>query len=139
MLPVLWILPAAEAQEAKKNPVPGPAEQPVTEDRFEIRNIQGWLIYTNREVLKAHPEQMAKTYEHLKWDLYQTKLAVPATAVANMQQHTPIWIEYNEKVSLSYHPETEWLLQRGYVLRDRNVRRIVALPNDGRLNRLARG
>lgn len=57
---------------------------------------------------------MAKTFEHLKWDLYQTKLAVPATAVANMQKHTPIWIEYDEQVSLSYHPEVSWLLERGY-------------------------
>ena len=114
LLPILWIPSAAEAQEAKKNPVTGPVEQPVTADRFEIRNLEGWLLYTNREVLKEHPAQMAKTYEHLKWDLYQTKLAVPATAVTNMQQHTPIWIEYNEDVSLSYHPESAWLLQRGY-------------------------
>jgi hypothetical protein len=106
--------PAAEAQKDKRHPVTGPVGQAVTEDRFEVRNIEGWLIYTNRDVLKEHPELMAKTFEHLKWDLYQTKLAVPATAVSNMQEHTPIWIEYDEKVSLSYHPEVDWLLERGY-------------------------
>ena len=114
LLTIICFPQAADAQKDDGDPVTGPVAQPVTADRFEIRNIEGWIIYTNRDVLKEHPEQMAKTYEHLKWDLYQTKLAVPATAVTNMQERTPIWIEYDEKVSLSYHPETAWLLERGY-------------------------
>ena len=112
----ICFLPAAETRKEQEDPVTGRVEQPVTADRFEIRNIEGWTIYTNRDVLKEHPAQMAKTFEHLKWDLYQTKLAVPATAVSNMQEHTPFWIEYDEKLSLSYHPETAWLLERGYKL-----------------------
>lgn len=114
MLAIACFLPAARAQESTGDPATGPVEQPVTQDRFEIRNIEGWIIYTNRDVIKDYPGQLAKTYEHLKWDLYQTKLAVPATAVGNMQKHTPIWTEYDEKVSLSYHPEAAWLLERGY-------------------------
>jgi len=111
---IICYLPVAEAQKANEEPVTAPVAPPAATDRFDIRNIEGWTIYTNRDVLKEHPEQMAKTYEHLKWDLYQIKLAVPATAVSNMQEHTPFWIEYDEKVSLSYHPETAWLLERGY-------------------------
>lgn len=114
MFSLIGILPAAEVRREHADPVTGPVAQPVTADRFEIRNIEGWTIYTNRAVLKEHPEQMAKTIGHLSWDLYQIKLAVPATAVCNLQEHTPIWIEYDEKVGLSYHPEITWLLERGY-------------------------
>lgn len=113
---ILGLLPTARAQQADEDPATGAVAQPVTADRFEIRNIEGWTIYTNREVLKQHPELMARTFGHLKWDLYQIKLAAPATAVTNLQEHSPIWIEYDEKVSLSYHPETAWLLERGYQL-----------------------
>jgi hypothetical protein len=93
-----------------------PAEQPATEDRFEIRNVEGWTVYTHRTVLEKHPEETARTLEHLRWELYQIKLAAPALAVSNMQENTPIWIEYNEKVDLSYHPSRRWLTGRGYVI-----------------------
>ena len=116
LLTLICVLPAAGAHKEDEDPATGRVAQPVTADRFDVRNIEGWTIYTNRDVLKEHPEQMAKTFGHLKWDLYQIKLAAPATAVANMQEHTPVWIEYDEKVSLSYHPETAWLLDRGYQL-----------------------
>jgi hypothetical protein len=123
-------LPAAEVRKEQSEPVTGQVAQAVTTDRFEIRNMEGWMIYTNRDVLKEHPEQMAKTYEHLKWDLYQVKLAVPDTAVCNMQEHTPFWIEYDETVNLSYHPETEWLLERGYKL-PRDPNSMVSLSAKG--------
>ena len=91
-----------------------PATQPITEDRFEIRNIEGWTVYINRAVGKQHPDQLAKTLEHLRWELYQIKLAAPAPAVSNMQENNAIWVEYNEKVGLSYHPSRNWLIGRGY-------------------------
>ena len=116
MVAILGFLPTAWAQRADEDPPTGAVAQPVTADRFEIRNVEGWTVYTNREVLKQHAAEVAGTFAHLKWDLYQIKLAAPATAVTNLQEHTPIWIEYNEKVSLSYHPETAWLLERGYQL-----------------------
>lgn len=108
--------PTVRAGNDDEDPVTGRVAQPVTSDRFEIRNLEGWTIYMNRDVPKDHPEETARTLEHLRWDLYQIKLAVPATAVTNLQEHTPVWIEYDEKVSLSYHPEIEWLLERGYKL-----------------------
>ena len=88
--------------------------QPTTEDRFEISNIEGWTVYLNRDVRKQHPEQLAQTLDHLRWELYQIKLAVPAAAVSNMQENTPVWMEYSERVGLSYHPNRGWLTARGY-------------------------
>ncbi len=85
-----------------------------TEDRFEIRNIEGWTVYTNRALFAEHPEETAQTLEHLRWELYQIKLAAPAQAVALIQANTPIWIEWDKKVSLSYHPSRQWLLDRDY-------------------------
>jgi len=99
---------------ARKEPPTKQVAQPDTEDRFEIRNIEGWTTYINRDVRKEHPEQLARTLEHLKWELHQIKLAVPAEAVTNMQVNTPIWAEWSERVNLSYHPSRRWLLARGY-------------------------
>ena len=103
----------AAAQDA---PAKKPATQPSTEDRFEIRNVEGWTVYINRDVPRLYPEQTAKTLEHLRWELYQIKLAAPALAVNNMQENSAIWIEYKEKVSLSYHPSRNWLIDRGYTI-----------------------
>ena len=99
---------------AEDRPAKKPATQPATEDRFEIRNVEGWTVYVNRDVPKQHAEPWAKTLEHLRWELYQIKLAAPASAVSNMQENNAIWIEYKEQVSLSYHPSRNWLLGRGY-------------------------
>ena len=95
-------------------PAAKPATQPITEDRFEIRNVEGWTVYINRDVRKQHRQELAQTMEHLRWELYQIKLAAPPVAVSNMQENNAIWIEYNEKVSLSYHPSRNWLTGRGY-------------------------
>ena len=101
---------------AQDRPTAEPDKQSATEDRFEIRNVEGWTVYTNRDVLEQHPGQSARTLEHLRWELYQIKLAAPAFAVSNMQENTPIWIEYKEKVDLSYHPSRRWLTGRGYTI-----------------------
>ena len=91
-------------------------KHPTTEDRFEIRNVEGWTVYINRDVRKQYSRQLSRTLKHLRWELYQVKLTVPASGVSNMQKNTPIWIEYNEKVGLSYHPNRGWLLARGYTI-----------------------
>ena len=80
----------AEAQDA---PAEKAARQPSTEDRFEVRNLEGWTLYINRDVPKQYPEQTAKTLEHLGWELYQIKLAAPAVAVRNMQENNAILME----------------------------------------------
>ena len=93
-----------------------PAANPGSDDRFSICNVEGWTVYINRDVPRQYPEQTARTLEHLKWELYQVKLAAPALAVNNMQEKNAIWIEYKEKVDLSYHPERSWLIDQGYTI-----------------------
>jgi hypothetical protein len=101
---------------AQNAPAAKPASRPSTEDRFEIRNVEGWTVYINRDVPRQHPDQTARTLEHLRWELYQIKLAAPALAVSNMQENNAIWMEYKEEVDLSYHPERAWLIGRGYTI-----------------------
>jgi len=101
---------------AQDRPAAGPAAQPGTEDRFEIRNVEGWTVYINRDVPRQYPEPTARTLEHLRWELYQIALAAPALAVNNMQENNAIWIEYKEAVNLSYHPARSWLIDRGYTI-----------------------
>lgn len=113
---MISITSSAEAQEKPAGP----------EDRFEIRNIEGWTVYINREVPRQHPGETARTLEHLRWELYQIKLATPASAVANMQENNAIWIEYDEKVHLSYHPDRRWLLEHGYTI-PRDPRSLMSL------------
>jgi hypothetical protein len=101
---------------AGDTPAAKPATPPSPDERFEIRNVEGWTVYINRSVPKQYPEQTSRTLKHLRWELYQTKLAAPALAVSNMQEHNAIWVEYNEPVDLSYHPERGWLIDRGYTI-----------------------
>ncbi len=108
--PIGQVLPAHAAPAEKA------ARQPSTEDRFEVRNLEGWTLYINRDVPQQYPEQTATTLEHLGWELYRIKLATPALAVCNMQEHNAIWIENQEEVDLSYHPERSWLFDRGYTI-----------------------
>jgi hypothetical protein len=111
---VTTVLSAESKVQVKDRPKQKPPKRPLTEDRFEIRNVEGWTVYINRDVPKEHPEQWARTLEHLRWELYQIKLAAPTEAVSNMQENNAIWIEYKEKVDLSYHPDRNWLTGRGY-------------------------
>ncbi len=83
--------------------------QPTTEDRFEISNIEGWTVYLNRDVRKQHPEQLAQTLDHLRWELYQIKLAVPAAAASNIQENTPVSMQSPVRAPLSNQPHPGWL------------------------------
>ena len=68
----------ADAHDAQDEKTASP---PSTEDRFEVRNLEGWTLYINGDVTKQYTEQTATTLEHLRWELYQIKLAAPALAV----------------------------------------------------------
>jgi len=101
---------------AREPAAAGPAAKTGGEDRFAIRNVEGWTVYINRDLPKQYPRQLAETLNHLKWELYQIKLAAPALALSNMQEKNAIWIEHKEEVDLSYHPERSWLLEKGYTI-----------------------
>jgi hypothetical protein len=103
-------LPCHSARAAEAEKVPS------SDDRFAVRNVEGWTVYVNREVRRQHADALDRTLEHLRWELYQITLAVPPDAATNMQENNAIWIEYDEKVRLSYHPSRQWLIDHGYTV-----------------------
>jgi len=100
---------SSRAGEAKGKRVP-----PAPLSRFEIRNIEGWSVYINKQDLAEHRREMDGALEHLQKQFYQIRLVVPAPAVAIMQQRVPLWVEYEAGPGLSFHPSYRWLLDRGH-------------------------
>jgi len=100
---------ARSKDEKKAEPV-----SPASTDTFEIRNIEGWAVYINKQDLADNPEEMAREIDHLQNQFYQTRLTVPAPAVAIMQERVPLWMEYDSDPGLSFHPSYKWLLNKGY-------------------------
>ena len=95
--------------EKKAEPV-----SPAPTDTFEIRNIEGWAVYINKQDLADHAGEMAVQIDHLQNQFYQIRLTVPAPAVAIMQERVPLWMEYDSDPGLSFHPSYRWLLNKGY-------------------------
>lgn len=102
-------VPARSKDDKKAEPV-----SPASTDTFEIRNIEGWAVYINKQDLADKPDQMAREIDHLQNQFYQTRLTVPAPAVAIMQERVPLWMEYDSDPGLSFHPSYKWLLNKGY-------------------------
>jgi len=105
------LLPGSEARSAeeKKKPV---AAAPL--ENFEIRNVEGWSVYVGRRDLADQPDGMKQVMRHLRSQLYQTRITLPAEAVAIMQQRVPLWVEWDTGPGTSCHPSHRWLLERGY-------------------------
>jgi len=81
---------------------------------FEMRNIEGWIVYIRKSDLTDHAEKMNKAIEHLENQLYQTRLTIPAAAAAITQERVPIWFEFDNDAATAFHPDFNWLLDRGY-------------------------
>jgi len=110
------VLVAAAAFPCRLSRAAEAEKKQTSEDRFAVHDIEGWTVYANRGIRKQHADALDKTLEHLKWELYQIKLGVPPDAVAHMQEDSAIWMEYSEKVGLSYHPSRNWLTDHGYTV-----------------------
>lgn len=109
LIAALQIGSTARSDESKDKSV-----APAPTDAFEIRNIEGWVIYINKQDLTEHAAEMAEAIDHLQNQLYQIRLTVPAPAVAIMQERVPIWMEYDSDAATAFHPSYKWLLDRGY-------------------------
>lgn len=97
------------SEGSKRQPI-----SPASKELFEIRDIEGWIVYINKQDLVDHAEGMNKALDHLQNQLYQTRLAVPPPAAAIMQQRVPIWMEFDADPGMGFHPSYRWLLERGY-------------------------
>ncbi|UCG58989.1 MAG: hypothetical protein JSU70_05670, partial [Phycisphaerales bacterium] len=109
LIAALLIGSAAGSDESRDKSVP-----PAPTDTFEIRNIEGWVVYIKKQDLTEHAGEMAEAIDHLQNQLYQIRMTVPAPAVAVMQERVPIWVEYDSDAATAFHPSYKWLLDRGY-------------------------
>lgn len=117
---------ASRSGEPKRQPV-----EPAPTDQFEIRNIEGWQVYIGKKDLVDHAAEMNKAIDHLRNQFYQVRLAVPAPAVAIMQERVPLWVEYDANPGTSFHPSYRWLLSRGYPS-PRGLKSLVSVTRAGR-------
>lgn len=78
-------------------------------ERYEKREIEGWTVYVNRDLL-ADGSLADKCLELLRVKLFDIRRVVPAEACAKLTE-VPIWLELNDKKfpGACYHPSKEWL------------------------------
>ena len=85
--------------------------------QYERRQIEGWTVLVNRELLDEHPALAERVLRHLQNHLYRVAFAVPEPALQHLQQ-VPIWVEYRNRPErhpcMCYHPSAAWLRQHGF-------------------------
>ena len=112
LLAATWLLlwgNAAYSAEKKREPV-----EPASTEQFDVRNIEGFAVYINKQDLVDRAGEMHRAIDLLQNQLYQIRLALPRPAVAIMQERVPIWMEFDAEPGTAYHPDYRWLLKRGY-------------------------
>ncbi len=85
------------------------------EPSHELREILGWKLHLNRQLLNKHPEATAKALQLLEQQLAEIKRVVPAAAVTELQK-VPLWFspEYPKTgPRAEYHPGADWLQENG--------------------------
>jgi hypothetical protein len=101
---VLIVSPAPSAA-----PPPRPGYD--TEDRYKSKQLRGWTLKINKELLaRKHADLHARTLELLDDHLYRITRVIPATALAKLRK-VPIWIElaHPRHPCMCYHVSRRWL------------------------------
>ncbi len=75
---------------------------------YEVKDIQGWTVLVNRDLLKARPELAEQVLTLLRFNLIEVERHVPAPAVARLRK-VRIWVEESQEstnpLCLAYHPD----------------------------------
>ncbi|MBN1512732.1 MAG: hypothetical protein JXB13_12020 [Phycisphaerae bacterium] len=82
---------------------------------YTARQVEGWKVLVNRELLDGHPELAERTLKLLRYQLYQITRVVPGEPVEQLRQ-VPIWVEYKapRHPCMCYHPSRGWLQENGF-------------------------
>ncbi len=84
---------------------------PAPETVYETRNVRGWNVHVNRELLATEPKLTAKALEILDTQLAEITRVVPMEGVSKLRQ-VPLYFnpEYPGIRPLAeYHPDADWL------------------------------
>lgn len=82
---------------------------------YAAREIEGWKVLVNKELLSDHPELAEKALKLLNYQLYQVTRVVPDKALKEIRK-VSIWVEYNDPRHrcMCYHPSEQWLGNNGF-------------------------
>lgn len=91
------------------------ASQYTPTSEYMPREILGWQVLVNKELINDHPALAAKVTVLLQNQLYQITRVVPKPALVHLRKQK-IWVEYKDKnfPCMCYHPSAEWLSKNGY-------------------------
>jgi len=82
---------------------------------YTVREIEGWKVLVNNELLNGHSELAGQTLKLLGFQLYQITRAVPKKAVEELRR-IAIWVEYKapRHPCMCYHPSRQWLTDNDF-------------------------
>jgi hypothetical protein len=82
---------------------------------YSIREIEGWIVLVNKELLSDHVDLAEDVLKLLKHQLYQITRIVPDEALKEIR-NISIWVEYNDPRHrcMCYHPSEQWLRNNGF-------------------------
>jgi dipeptidyl-peptidase-4 len=104
---------ADDAKESTDKSQQSPAAPP-----FDpvVKNIEGWTVHTDPQLLEGeHSEEGARALKMLANHLQRIAILVPEDRLAKMRK-LEFWIEHRhaELRGKHYHPNVDWLTDRGY-------------------------
>lgn len=104
----------------------------------EVRDVEGWQIHVDVELLQDKDGSGADALRVLANKLFELKLILPADKVERLQQ-VPIWIDREHPLkSMQYHPDAGWLRKHGYdpaMVQSVHIPRAQGLVDEIRKNR----
>ena len=82
--------------------------------RYETRQIEGWTVLVNQDLLTKEPELADQTLTLLRIQLYHVLRTLPKPVHAPLQS-IKIWVEADEghHPCMAYHPGEDWLREHG--------------------------
>src|SRR5262245_35834422 len=83
-------------------------------EKYEKREIRGWVVFVHPEVPK-HAEDAAAALEELDGQLKRIAGAVPEKALSELKK-VRIWVEWEAKKggAAEFHWSADWLRENGY-------------------------
>jgi hypothetical protein len=92
---------------------PGTEYSPTSD--YRLRQIEGWEVLVNKQLLSEHPKLAADTLKLLANHLYRISRVVPEEGLKQLRLQK-VWVEFKDKnyPCMCYHPSKEWLTENGY-------------------------
>lgn len=82
---------------------------------YAVRQIEGWKVFVNKELLSDHAQLAEDVLKLLKFQLFQIARVVPAEPLEAIRD-VAVWVEYDapRHRCMCYHPSEKWLSENGF-------------------------